>query len=240
MKITKQHVYDVVVSAGYNGISSQDIGKKLSVEAKTTLYRTKQLCDEGKIRMVRDGVSVIYKAQKVASALAPAEPKVVMPEPVAYVPDEKPAVPNVSIDVVLDKMLDKMVNTLADSVMARIKVRVRERMHETLAEVTADIEKYRVPIEKAKLRRIFIGGAIPKQVQELKKEFEGVCELVFAGSDESAQVWQARARDAYASILWTDFVSHKHSEYLQSAGVKPVLYTGGITLLKDKIMELCI
>lgn len=254
MKITKQQVQDVVKGFGLNGATSEEVGKKLGVTANTALYRLNQLMGDKIIRRVRAGTSVIYKLnsappvtkdpiplkntvplKEAKDAISECTPPNTRPGKITWVPDPTPA-PMVSIE----GLLDDMVNTLADAVMARIKHQVKTRMRETLTEVTADIEKYHAPAEKIKLRKIFVGGAIPKQVSVLRREFAGVCELVFANSDENCGTWQSRARDAYVSILWTNFVSHKHGEYLTSIGIKPVLHTGGIATLKDKIMEMCI
>jgi AmiR/NasT family two-component response regulator len=74
----------------------------------------------------------------------------------------------------------------------------------------------------------------------IEKEFEGVADLRFANSDEHESLWKSRAAKANHTVMMVDFLSHKHVEAVKSTGVKAIVVRGGLTKLRDKLMELSV
>lgn len=139
----------------------------------------------------------------------------------------------------IESLVDKFVDTLAEEIVSRLRPAIVEKLTDEVQSMSKDIVNKAV-LPTKDLKRVLVCGVLSKQGSEMQREFDGVGDVRFVTVDDNAGLWKSRATHADHVILWTNFVSHKHQEVLTGAGVKPIFVTGGLTAVKDKIMELCV
>ena len=139
----------------------------------------------------------------------------------------------------LKSLVDQFVDTLAGEIATRLRPAIIERLSSEVKSMSKDIVHTAIPPSK-ELKRILVCGVLSKQGSEMQREFEGVADIRFVTVDDNASLWKSRAAHADSVVLWTNFISHKHQESLTGVGIKPILVTGGITAVKDKLMELSV
>lgn len=142
----------------------------------------------------------------------------------------------------LGDLVNQFVDALADEVVSRLRPAIVERLSNEVKSMSKDIATKAVHnhAETKDLKRILVCGVLSKQGTEMQREFDGVADIRFVTVDDNASLWKSRATHADSVVLWTNFVSHKHQEALTGVGIKPILVTGGITAVKDKLMELSV
>jgi hypothetical protein len=257
MKISEDDVMKVIELAGTKGISKQDLAKKLG--GVDPAYRAEQLIKYGWITKQRDGQTMRYfvkpksKVVELPQVSPPALMNTNLFKPVSQETDNKiqdalnlprregKSTPYMTHPTGLDDLVNELVTAIANKVVERVRPVVIERLRESVAAMTAEVvEKVAPQKEKPKLPSIFIGGLHPDQVHMIEKEFEGVADLRFANSDEHESLWKSRAAKANHTVMMVDFLSHKHVEAVKSTGVKAIVVRGGLTKLRDKLMELSV
>lgn len=239
MKITEDQVFEVIERMGITGISRQDLAKRVGADPS---YRAKQLIKAGLITRKRDGQLVRYYVKLNMPPALPSFTQPINPVNTIHKP-ELGAQYELKKEVVvkkseLDKLVDSFVGALATQVIERLRPMLIERLKDSVVAMTEEIV-HTAPV-KTKLPSILIGGLHPDQTKMIEKEFEGVADLRFVSADESNSVWKSRAANAQHTLLMVDFLSHKHIETVKATGVMPIILRGGLTKMRDKLMELSV
>lgn len=255
MKITEDQVMEVIESFGTMGATKKQIAKRLGVAIETPTYRAEQLIEAGLVLRGKQGREVVYIAKpKVPKIPALADPNLLKPVAKAPLDETENArvlereyrkeigmKPELGAPYGLDKLADEFVSALAVSITDRLRPMIIEKLSASVAAMTQEVvSNITLPKEKPKLPSIFVGGLHSDQVHMIKKEFEGVADLRFAVADDDAGLWKSRAMNANHTVMMADFLSHKHFEQVKSTGVVPITIRGGLTKLRDKLMELSV
>lgn len=229
------------------GLGLIELGHKLKMKANAVDYQAKQLMKAGKARRERapEGLAYVWyydenatpmKVSRTAqkNAVQKAAP-ILLPIPV---PSERPP-EKTEKPTSLDILVAQFVSSLAGAVIERMKPLIVAELGQHVQGLTQEIAHMMLPsAPKEKLKRIFIGGLLPEQAGMLKQEFKDVADLRFANVEEGSNLWKSNAATAEHTILMVNFISHKHQDWVESAGAVPILISGGLTKLRDKVMEL--
>jgi len=244
MKITEDQVFEVIESFGTMGATKKQIAKKLGTAIETPTYRAEQLIKAGLVMKGKHGLEVVYivkpKVAKVDVPL-PVKSEETKPLPTNPVPPPTYFEPKKQTD--LDETINIFVTAIANKVIERMRPTLVEMLRNSVGKMAEEIvvsKPIEFPKPKPNLPSILIGGLKGDQVEMFTREFEGVADLRFVGADENTSVWKSRAAHAKHTVLMVDFLSHKHVEQLKAMGVCPIEIRGGMTKLRDKLMELSV
>jgi len=261
MKITEDQVFEVIESFGAMGATKKQVAKRLGAALEAPTYRAEQLIKAGLVMKSKHGKEVVY-------IVKPKVAKVDVPLPVKPVADiellkqnaetlereyrrevgmepELGALYATHKQTDLDETINIFVTAIANKVIERMRPTLVEMLRDSVGKMAEEIVvskpvEFPKPKPKPKLPSILIGGLHPDQTHMILKEFEGVADLRFVGADESNSVWKSRAANAQHTVLMVDFLSHKHIESVKATGVTPIILRGGLTKLRDELMELSV
>ena len=228
------------------GATSVEIVKAWNMKPETVASRLSVMCAAGLIRrsINLEGKGFKYwLGNKIVLLPTKNEEKVVIAQTMAR--ESKPKDPASGAPVApapvvsLGDLVDKFVLTLSEEIVRRVRPMVVEKLSASVNAMTKEIVRT-VPEQKVQLKRVLVCGVLEKQGRMLEEEFRGVCDVQFVTVDDNISLWKSKAAKAHATFVMGDFVSHKHTEALAAAGVTAVVHHGGFTVLKDKIMEVCI
>jgi hypothetical protein len=268
MKITEDQVFEVIESFGTSGATKKQIAKRLGTAIETPTYRAEQLIKAGLVMKGKHGLEVVYIMKPKVPPAMPSFTQPIKPvNTIPALADTElfkqnaetlereyrrevgmspslgtsygPAVTRVEG---LDELVNSFVESLASQITARLRPMLVERLKDSVAAMTEEIVAKPIEFPKPKpyLPSVLIGGLKGDQVEMFTREFEGVADLRFVGADEGTSVWKSRAAHAKHTVLMVDFLSHKHVEQLKAMGVCPIEIRGGMTKLRDKLMELSV
>jgi len=142
-------------------------------------------------------------------------------------------------DESLSDLVDQFVLTLSEEIVRRVRPMVVEKLSASVASMTREIVQT-IPSPKPQLKRILICGLQDGYGKMVQKEFEGVAEIRYLSPEASFDRLKSNSTQVEHVVVAADFVGHKHTEAIQSTGVKPILVRGGLTKIKDKLMELSV
>lgn len=197
-------------------------------------------------RVTVDGVSKWQVPVHEEDLACRCEPSDVTPTTPAAPPPPKPKPPIEvrSILPAIDKLVGEIVETvvrgLEQALPAAIERAVAHRVQETLktlpARILAETPTAPPPADKAK---VLVVGLLPGLAHQIETEFTDVFDLRFMQAHEQVgSRLKSLAHGSKHTILMGDFISHKHTETVNSAGVRPIVLHGGMTKLRDKLTEL--
>lgn len=239
---TEQRYVDLITKNP--GLAAPQIAAKIGANVSQASVRLSVLSKHGfiarKLNLSGKGFTYWPKAAIVAQA-----------EPAATTAQntdvgKERAVGQDDISTIVDNVARLIAEKLAARAISYILPTMEERLRSELQVMTDSLldtakAAVRKPAEqKPKLVSVFIGGALPDQTTKLRKEFEGVADLRFATSDESLHKWKSMCTGADHTVLMVDFISHKHTEAVESVGVRPIKVSGGVSSVINKVMELCL
>lgn len=92
--------------------------------------------------------------------------------------------------------------------------------------------------EKEYLPKILIAGLIPIQMEEIKKEFGDVFNLRFWQQDSSYKQLRNSSKGVDKIIVNNSFVSHQVTNIANASGVDVIQFSGGVSGLKEMMMNL--
>ena len=162
--------------------------------------------------------------------------QVTVPKAVARQTDIATVVPNRGLDRLVDVFVDALACTIAD----RLKPLVIEKLTASVKNMTEEITREIPKGDKIRLKKVLVCGCLDKQGQMLKQEFKDMLDLDYVTVESAADVWKGKAKAAAVVYVMADFVSHQHIETIKAVGVIPVIYKGGFTNLKDRLLALSI
>ena len=140
----------------------------------------------------------------------------------------------------LDRLVDVFVDALACTIADRLKPLVIEKLTASVKNMTEEITREIPKGDKIRLKKVLVCGCLDKQGQMLKQEFKDMLDLDYVTVESAADVWKGKAKAAAVVYVMADFVSHQHIETIKAVGVIPVIYKGGFTNLKDRLLALSI
>lgn len=135
---------------------------------------------------------------------------------------------------VLTDFIQNISNTLAEQIIMRVESHLVDR----LSQLSARIPERVVPATKTKLKRVLVCGLLPAQAGLIQSEFHSCLDLRFLSVDDKIDKFKTHATHVDHVIVMTNFISHKHQEAIECVGVKPILVSGGMSSLKDKLTEI--
>lgn len=145
------------------------------------------------------------KPENVGKSLTPPSTPFV-PREVPLEPDELKAVAEQTIESLLGAAGKMLASTIADAFMSEI----RERFQAELPKMAA-----RANMVNKKLPKILVVGPLPKQQPALETSVAGIVELKFVSSEERANLIAERGKYCVGAVVWTQHVSHSHTEAIQ-------------------------
>jgi hypothetical protein len=177
-----------------------------------------------------------------------AEPKPHPSPTVELIMKAEPAVippkPKVSLDDAIESLAMALVGRISEVVEEKvatlIETIVSERVADSISKLTATLTKPDpLPPPKPTLPKVLIGGLLNDQQQMIAKEFSDCLDLRFVGSADNPSVWKSKATHADKIFVMTSFVSHSHTQALESCGVKEnmQLVSNGMSTLRDALTK---
>jgi hypothetical protein len=128
------------------------------------------------------------------------------PREVPLEPDELKAVSEQTLEDLLGAAGKMLASTIADAFM----VELRQRFQAELPKMAA-----RANSVNKKLPKILVVGPLPKQQPALEAAVAGIVELKFVSSEERANLVAERGKYCVGAVVWTQHVSHSHTEAIQ-------------------------
>lgn len=161
-----------------------------------------------------------------------AEPAVTPPKPKMSLDD--------AIEALATALVGRISEVVEDKVSTLIETIVSERVADSISKLTATLTKPDpLPSPKPTLPKVLIGGLLNDQQQMIAKEFSDCLDLRFVGSADNASVWKSKATHADKIFVMTSFVSHTHTQALESCGVKENMQfvANGMSTLRDALTK---
>lgn len=144
-----------------------------------------------------------------------------------------------AITVSLDGLLSR-IGSYAEEVATHAAVEFKKRFFDRFTSEIADLvlpAPEHALAARVKKLRICVVGSQSINASALQDAFKNELILDCIGADEIRKI-QKSTRNAYATILMVDHVSHKAKQTIEASGVKPVFVNGGLSSLKDKLEEI--
>lgn len=176
-------------------------------------------------------------------------------------PTPAPATPTPTLDKILaatpavigpktPASLDSAIEALATALVGRISEVVEDKVGSLVEsivsrQVASSIDKLTqtltkpdpVPAVVASLPKVLVCGLLAGQQTMIQKEFSDCFDLRFVNTDANPSEWKSRAAHSDRVFVMTSFISHSHTQAIESVGVKPTLVSNGMTSLRDALTK---
>lgn len=146
-----------------------------------------------------------HLSPNVGKSLSPPSTPFV-PREVPLEPEELKAVAEQTIESLLSDAGKMLASTIADAFMGEIRARFQAELPKMAA---------RANMVNKKLPKILVVGPLPKQQPALEASVSGIVELKFVSSEERANLIAERGKYCVGAVVWTQHVSHSHTEAIQ-------------------------
>lgn len=197
----------------------------------------------------------LHKDTVVQAIISPA-PAFEMPSPKDEQPKVQPPVrvtpglitPIPPAKAGLETIVEELARAIAQQVLSRVEAQLAEQLKHILPATTQPLKpisiealtKQLLPTEHAGPRRpvVLIAGLLPNQAGIIQKEFGEVFDLRFYMVEENLS--RLRAMLPGTDYVWTftSKISHKVEETMKSAGCTIHRCSGGMTMLKEQLLNL--
>lgn len=244
-KLTSSQV--VAYIEGHPNCTVNDIADSYSVTYATVMQKLKPLIESGEVqRQKREGEKYSPFGHFLAAPASEGVEGQLVPQldglPVLSDDLTHQVIEERSRDAIalsVDALLSR-IGAYAEEVATHAAVEFKQRFFERLNSEIAGLE---LPapdaLLAAKIRklRICVVGSQSINASALQEAFKNELTLDCISADEIRKI-QKSTRNAYATILMVDHVSHKAKQAIEASGVKPVFVNGGLSSLKDKLEEI--
>jgi hypothetical protein len=152
----------------------------------------------------------------------------------------KPASLDAAIDALANALVGRISEVVEDKVAALVESIVSNRVAESIAKLTATLTKPDpLPAPKLTLPKILVCGLLPDQQQMIRKEFSECFDVRFVGTNDNPSVWKSKATHVDQVFVMTSFISHSHTEALESCGIKSSMQmvSNGMSTLRDALTK---
>lgn len=246
-KLTSSQVVEFI--GGHPNCTVNDIADSYAVTYATVMQKLKPLIKSGEVlRQKREGEKYSPFGHFLAAPASESIEGQVLPQI-----DGLPALSNDpanlaavdrsydcdAITASVDALLSR-IRSYAEEVATHAAVEFKQRFFERFNSEIAGLE---LPAPDALLAaktrklRICVVGSQSINASALQDAFKNELTLDCINADEIRKI-QKSTRNAYATILMVDHVSHKAKQAIEASGVKPVFVNGGLSSLKDKLEEI--
>jgi hypothetical protein len=202
------------------GLSGNDLDQLLYRMLKAKLIRR-----EG---VAKNAMFSSMRAPKPPAFLNPAPPN---PTPVA--PTPAPLFDLAALDAAINGVAQGLAERIAEKIVASITSAPPAAV--SRAAEKFDVSQFAPKPAAAQHKKVFIVGLRQKDTGFITAEFATKFDLIFAETDEYSEKTKANARNADAVILMTDHLNHSMVKFIEAAGAKPILVSGGQTTLRAKL-----
>jgi hypothetical protein len=138
-----------------------------------------------------------------------------------------------NLDVAFELLVDAILGRLVTDLSAKIENLLVEQAGRLSGKpARAQID---APVPKPQLRKIMIGGLLPEQAELIQREFSDRYKIKFVGTTENPSMWKSNAATAEATFVMAGFVSHHHTEAVNSVHGNIQLVHGGMTTLRTSL-----
>lgn len=194
--------------------------RKASAKAAEALARQKQEREEAE-RAEADRRAAEVAAEAVAKAAA------IKPTPV-------PELPLLGAN---GASLESIVQAFGQGVAVILVNEFRKELKRTFHEEFPKLQARTLAVAKV-LPRILVVGPLSKQQPALEEAVQGVADLKFVSSEESAKLVKLRGQNCAAGVTWINFVDHAHTNAMKSLfGDGAIQVSGGLDKLKSVVEE---
>lgn len=150
-------------------------------------------------------------------------------------PQVQPAAQDVQVMSEYDANLFDQVSIRYDEIIADLLARI-EALEELATKPAPEPVLLLTPAPKERKPSVFLGGAKPSQGFMIAKEFREQFDVRCVSSDDLNK-WRSMAKNCDYVLAMQPFISHKHTETLQSAG-KDIVYVHSMTDIRDTLTKL--
>lgn len=239
--------------AAHPGTTNKAIAERLDLDASFVAAITGSEFRAGRFTRKRASATIsnvaIYAywpaAKHPANVSKPLEnvskPAVMAPSPAA--PKRKAPLPPLGLDALLDQFASAVALELTERIKGRLVEELQallpqgEAVRPLLEEIKARVSAGAAPVGADKLPAVVIAGLLPQQAGLIQQEFHDAFRLAF-WKDESPSQLKDMARRADHVVTFSGKLGHWVEDAIKSVGKEPRRVMGGMTQLRDLLMEI--